>query len=60
MHTSALTRDLCISDNAVCVCVCAAGKIKTSHPSSVIARVIACAEWLGGAQDRERLRTWLA
>ena len=33
---------------------CAGGKIKTSHPSSHMARVIACANWLGGAQLREK------
>ena len=29
---------------------CAGGKIKTSHPSSHMARVIECAKWLGIAQ----------
>ena len=55
---SAPTTDLCTSDNAVCLCVCvracAGGKIKTSHPSSHMARVIACSNWLGGAQRRQR------
>ena len=52
---SAFTRELCISDKAVCVCVCVQG-VRSQDIASIldIARVIACAGWLGAAQVRAR------